>query len=155
QLIAKSEYDSAQAAYDAALTQVDAARAKEQSLAAAIVSAEAQLDVAEAMLQSARAQVKQKEAALQQGLADLEHTTIRAPVDGVVVSRAVDVGQTVAASLQAPTLFTIAQDLTKMQVDTSVVEADIGRIKLGDRATFTVDAFPTAKFTGQVVQIRQ
>ncbi|PYM03474.1 MAG: HlyD family secretion protein, partial [Candidatus Rokuibacteriota bacterium] len=155
QLIAKSEYDSAQAAYDAALTQVDAARAKEQSLAAAIVSAEAQLDVAEAMLQSARAQVKQKEAALQQGLADLEHTTIRAPVDGVVVSRAVDVGQTVAASLQAPTLFTIAQDLTKMQVDTSVVEADIGRIKLGDRATFTVDAFPTAQFTGEVVQIRK
>jgi HlyD family secretion protein len=99
--------------------------------------------------------VKQKEAALQQAQVDLDHTTIRAPVDGVVVSRAVDVGQTVAASLQAPVLFTIAQDLTKMQVETSVDEADIGRIKLDDRATFTVDAFPGEAFSGAVVQIRK
>ncbi|MBI1964357.1 MAG: efflux RND transporter periplasmic adaptor subunit [Candidatus Rokubacteria bacterium] len=155
QLIAKSDLDTAQAASDSAQAQHDSARAKEQAMAAAIVSAAAQLRVMEAMLQSARAQVKQKQAALQQAQVDLDHTTIRAPVDGVVVSRAVDVGQTVAASLQAPVLFTIAQDLTKMQVETSVDEADIGRIKLDDRATFTVDAFPGEAFSGAVVQIRK
>ncbi|HXG02459.1 MAG TPA: efflux RND transporter periplasmic adaptor subunit, partial [Candidatus Binatia bacterium] len=101
------------------------------------------------------AQVKQKEAALRQAEVDLEHTTIRAPVDGVVVSRQVDVGQTVAASLQAPTLFTIAQDLTRMQVDTSVDEADIGRVRLDGPAVFTVDAFPGETFRGRVVQIRK
>src|SRR5438094_442664 len=133
ELIAKSDLDSSQAAYDSAAAQLDSAKAREQSLAAAIGSAQAQLRVTAATLDSARAQVKQKQAALHQAQADLEHTTIRAPVDGVVVSRAVEVGQTVAASLQAPTLFTIAQDLTKMQVETSVVEADIGRIKVDDR----------------------
>ena len=107
------------------------------------------------MARLGRAQVDQKDAALKQAQVDLDHTTIRAPVDGVVVSRAVDVGQTVAASLQAPTLFTIAQDLTKMQVETSVDEADIGRIKLDDRATFTVDAFPGETFAGVVTQIRK
>src|SRR5437879_460265 len=107
--------------------QFDSARAREQALAAAIQSAIAQLRAAEAMLESARAQVEQKDAALKQAQVDLDHTTISAPVDGVVVSRQVDVGQTVAASLQAPVLFTIAQDLTKMQVETSVDEADIGR----------------------------
>jgi len=111
--------------------------------------------VAEAMLVSARAQVEQKDAGLKQAQVDLDHTTIRAPVQGVVVSRQVDVGQTVAASLQAPVLFTIAQDLTKMQVETSVDEADIGRIKLDDRATFTVDAFPGETFEGTVTQIRK
>lgn len=155
ELIARSERDSAQAAYDSAVAQLQAARAKEQAAAAAIGSAQAQLRVAEAQLQSARAQVKQKQAALQQAEVDLEHTVIRAPVDGVVVSRAVDVGQTVAASLQAPTLFTIAQDLTRMQVDTSVDEADIGRVRLDGQAMFTVDAFPRETFAGRVVQIRK
>ncbi|HEY3064415.1 MAG TPA: efflux RND transporter periplasmic adaptor subunit [Methylomirabilota bacterium] len=154
-LIAKSDLDTSQANYDAGVAQVDSSKAKEGSLEAGIKSAEAQLRVNTAMLQSSQAQVKQKEAALQQALVDLEHTTIRAPVDGVVVSRAVDVGQTVAASLQAPTLFTIAQDLTKMQVETSVDEADIGRIKLDDSVTFTVDAFPGETFPGRVVQIRK
>ena len=107
------------------------------------------------MLQGSRAQVKQRQAALDQARIDLEHTTIRAPVNGVVVSRAVDVGQTVAASLQAPTLFTIAQDLTKMQVETSVDEADIGRVVLDGPAAFTVDAFPHDKFSGRIVQIRK
>lgn len=155
ELIAKSELDSAQAAHDSASAQLDSARARERSVAAGIGSAEAQLRVAQAQLQSASAAVKQKEAALQQARVDLEHTTIRAPVDGVVVSRQVDVGQTVAASLQAPTLFTIAQDLTKMQVETSVDEADIGRIRLDDAATFTVDAFPGETFKGRVTQIRK
>src|SRR5881396_2807886 len=155
QLIAKSDLDSSQAAYDSAVAQFDSARAHEQAFASAIQSSTAQLRVTEAMLTSARAQVEQKHAALKQAQLDLDHTTIRAPVDGVVVSRQVDVGQTVAASLQAPVLFTIAQDLTKMQVETSVDEADIGRIKLDDRATFTVDAFPGETFTGTVNQIRK
>jgi HlyD family secretion protein len=155
ELIARSDLDSAQAAYDSAEATLDAARAKEQSAAAGVGSAQAQLRVADAQLESARAQVKQKEAALRQAQVDLDHTTIRAPVDGVVVSRQVDVGQTVAASLQAPVLFTIAQDLTKMQVETSVDEADIGRIHLDGPATFTVDAFPGDTFSGRVVQIRK
>jgi HlyD family secretion protein len=155
ELIAKSDLDSAQAVHDSALALLDAARAKEQSLVAGIQSAQAQLRVTEATLQSARAQVDQKRAALRQAQVDLDHTTIRAPVNGVVVSRAVDVGQTVAASLSAPTLFTIAEDLGKMQVEVSVDEADIGRIKLEDRASFTVDSFPDQTFTGTVTQIRK
>src|SRR5438093_3008210 len=154
-LIPKSDYDTAQAAYDAAVAMLDAARAKEESLAGAIGSAQAQLRVAEAMLQAARAQVEQKEAALHQASLDLEYTTIRAPVDGVVVSRAVDVGQTVAASLAAPTLVTIARDLTKMQVEVSVDEADIGRVRVDGPAKFTVDAFPGETFNGRVVQVRK
>jgi HlyD family secretion protein len=155
ELIAKSDLDSSQAAHDSSAALLDAARAKEQSLLAAIGSAEAQLRVNQAMLEAARAQAKQKRAALDQAQIDLDHTTIRAPVDGVVVSRAVDVGQTVAASLQAPTLFTIAQDLTKMQVETSVDEADIGKIRLDGPVTFTVDAFPGRTFPGEVTQIRK
>jgi HlyD family secretion protein len=99
--------------------------------------------------------VRQKQAALAQASVDLNNTYIRAPVDGVVVSRSVDVGQTVAASLQAPTLFLIAQDLTKMQVDTNVDEADIGRVALEQEATFTVDSYPGQTFRGRVMQIRQ
>ena len=155
QLIPRSDYDSAEALADANVAQLNAARAKEQSLGATIESAKANLRVAEAMLQGSRAVVKQRQAALDQARIDLEHTTIRAPVNGVVVSRAVDVGQTVAASLQAPTLFTIAQDLTKMQVETSVDEADIGRVVLDGPAAFTVDAFPHDKFSGRIVQIRK
>jgi len=155
QLIANSDLDTSQATYDAAVAQLDSTRAREQALGSGIQSAVAQLRVAQAALESARAQVKQKDAALKQAQVDLDHTTILAPVDGVVVSRQVDVGQTVAASLQAPVLFTIAQDLTRMQVETSVDEADIGRLKLDDRATFTVDAFPGDMFTGTVTQIRK
>jgi len=155
ELIARSDSDTSQANHDSAVAAVEAARAKEQAAAAAISSAEAQRRVAEAQLASARAQVAQKQAALQQARVDLEHTTIRAPVDGVVVSRQVDVGQTVAASLQAPVLFTIAQDLTKMQVETSVDEADIGRVRLDGPVTFTVDAFAGETFRGRVTQIRK
>ncbi len=154
-LIARSDLDSSQAGHDSAIAQVESAKAHEQALDSGIQSATAQLRVVQAMLVSARAQVDQKIAALKQTQLDLDHTTILAPVDGVVVSRQVDVGQTVAASLQAPILFTIAQDLTKMQVETSVDEADIGRLKLEDRATFTVDAFPGETFSGTVTQIRK
>src|SRR5881296_1883750 len=154
-LIARSDLDSSQAGHDSAIAQVESAKAHEQALDSAIQSATAQLRVTQAMLVSARAQVDQKNAGLKQAQVDLDHTTILAPVDGVVVSRQVDVGQTVAASLQAPILFTIAQDLTKMQVETSVDEADIGRLKVEDRASFTVDAFPGETFTGTVTQIRK
>ncbi|HBH01050.1 MAG TPA: HlyD family secretion protein [Candidatus Rokubacteria bacterium] len=155
QLIARSDMDSAQANHDSSAAQLESVRAREQALASAINSSLAQLRVADAGLASARATVEQRRASLEQARVDLDRTTIRAPVDGVVVSRQVDVGQTVAASLQAPVLFTIAQDLTKMQVETSVDEADIGRIRLDDRATFTVDAFPGETFSGTVVQIRK
>jgi HlyD family secretion protein len=154
-LVAQADRDTAQANSDSAAAQYEASRANEQSLSAAIQSALAQLRVQEAALESAKAQVEQKRAALKQAQVNLDHTTIFAPVDGVVVSRAVDVGQTVAASLQAPVLFTIAQDLTKMQVETSVDEADVGRIRVDDRATFTVDAFPSETFAGRVTQIRK
>jgi len=153
--IAQAEEDAAQAAHDSAAAQADAARAQEQAQESGVRAAEAQLRVVEAQLQSAQAQVAQNEAELRQAQVDLEHTIIRAPVDGVVVSRTVDVGQTVAASLQAPTLFTIAQDLAKMQVEVSVDEADVGRVRVGLRAGFTVDSFPGRTFTGQVMQIRK
>jgi HlyD family secretion protein len=94
-------------------------------------------------------------AALRQAEIDLERSVIRAPIDGVVIGRDVDRGQTVAASLEAPTLFTIAQDLRQMEVHARIDEADIGRIRSGQSAHFTVDAFPNRSFTGSVVQIRK
>jgi HlyD family secretion protein len=153
-LTAAADRDTAQAAYDAAVAQHESALAHEQALASAIGTAEAQRRVQEASLQAVRDQLEQKQAALAHAQINLDHTTIRSPVDGVVVNRAVDVGQTVAATLQAPTLFTIAQDLTRMQVETSVDEADIGRIRPDTPVTFTVDAFPGETFTGTVSQIR-
>src|SRR5215813_826249 len=153
--IAQADEDTAQAAHDSAVAQAESSKAQEDAQASQIRSAEAQLRVAEAQLQSALANVTQQEAGLRQAQVDLDHTAIRAPVDGVVVSRSVDVGQTVAASLQAPTLFTIAQDLTQMQVDTNVDEADVGRIKEGLRATFTVDSFANQIFSGAVMQVRK
>jgi HlyD family secretion protein len=129
--ISAEERNSAQAAYDSNVAAVDASNAQEQAAQFTIRAAQAQLEVAKAQLASAEAQVKQNTAALRQAQVDLDHTYILAPVDGTVVSRNVDVGQTVAATLQAPTLFLIAQDLTKMQVDTNVDEADIGRVHVG------------------------
>jgi HlyD family secretion protein len=103
----------------------------------------------------ARASVDEKRAQLKQRRLDLSYTVIRSPVDGVVISRDVDVGQTVAASLQAPTLFTIARDLRNMQVEVSVDEADIGQVKEGQRVVFTVDSFPEREYAGRVTQIRK
>ena len=154
-LIAQADEDTAQAAYDSAFAQVEASKAQEEAQLSSVRAAEAQLRVSEAMLKNAEAQVAQNEAALRQAQADLDRTYIRAPVDGIVVGRSVDVGQTVAASLQAPTLFTIAQDLRNMQVDTNVDEADVGRVRVGQTATFTVDSFPGRTFSGEVVQIRK
>jgi HlyD family secretion protein len=125
-LVARNDLDQAQVKYDQAI--------------ASVKTAEAQIGSAKANLASART--------------NLNYSIIRSPVNGTVVNRNVDVGQTVAASLQAPTLFTIAQDLTNMQVDTNVDEADIGRMKTGQTANFTVDSYPGETFTAQVFQVR-
>ncbi|MGD8983177.1 MAG: efflux RND transporter periplasmic adaptor subunit [Desulfobacteraceae bacterium] len=154
-IIAESEKDKAVAVYDQAVAQLNSAHAEVQAQESMVRSRGAALKMAKAQVEHALAQVKQREAALHQSRVDLEHTVIRSPVDGVVIERSVDVGQTVAASLQAPTLFTIAQDLRKMQVDTNVDEADIGRIRMGQRVTFTVDSFPGQEFKGFVKQIRK
>jgi HlyD family secretion protein len=116
---------------------------------------QAQFDLAQAEVATARATVAQRDAQLASARVDLARTEIRAPVDGVVIKRSVDVGQTVAASLQAPELFLIAKDLRDMQVDTSIDEADVGRMRIGQRATFTVDAFPGRSFSGEVKQVRK
>ena len=117
-------------------------------------SAAAQVSAALAQEHQARAQVQQKEAAVQVAQTNLDYTIIHAPIDGTVVARNVDVGQTVAASLQAPTLFTIAQDLTKMQVYAKTDESDVGQIRSGQKVTFKVDAYPRETFTGIVSQVR-
>jgi HlyD family secretion protein len=109
---------------------------------------------AQASLRAAEGAVSQTKGALLQAQTNLRYSVIRSPVDGVVISRAIDVGQTVAASFQTPTLFTIAKDLTKMQIEVSVDEADISRVRLGQDASFTVDSYPEQPFRGKVVQIR-
>ena len=133
----------------------DKAQFTERGAAEAVRTAEAQVRSAEAQVANAAAIVKQREAALASTRNDLAKTAITAPVDGVVISRQVDAGQTVAASLNTPTLFTIAQDLARMQVAVSIDETDIGKIRPEQRATFTVDAFPGRNFEGRVDQIRK
>jgi HlyD family secretion protein len=115
---------------------------------------QAELDAAQTAHEQALAQLKQTRAALDRARVNLKYSVIRAPIDGVVISRVVDVGQTVAASLQAPQLFVIANDLKEMQVEASVDEADIGQIREGQRVTFTVDAYPNEQFRGTVSQVR-
>jgi HlyD family secretion protein len=112
------------------------------------------VNAAKAALQQAEAQQKQKAAAVTVARTNVNNTIIRAPIDGTVIARSVDVGQTVAASLQAPTLFTIAQDLTKMQVYTNTDESDVGMIKPGQVVEFRVDAFPKRTFSGVVQEVR-
>lgn len=127
--------------------EVDAAQAQFDAAVAEYQSAEAQVD-------NALALVSQREASLRQSQVDLQRTDIRAPINGVVILRNVDVGQTVAASLQAPVLFEIAQDLSKIQIEADVNEADIGSVKEGNDVTFSVDAYPDREFTGVVRQVR-
>jgi HlyD family secretion protein len=117
-------------------------------------TAETNYETAEAQVSAAKAQVAQSEAALKTSEINLANTNIVSPVNGIVVSRNVDVGQTVAASFQTPTLFNIAQDLTKMQIDSNIAEADIGRIVVGQETEFTVDAYPDTIFKGKVSQVR-
>jgi len=151
----KEDLETAQTTYKSAVADHDALVAQQHAVEDNLKVAQAQVNVANSLLNANQAQVKQFTAALQSTQLDLDHTKITAPVDGVVVSRNVDVGQTVAASLAAPTLFLIAQDLTKMQVDTNVSEADVGRVRVSQPATFTVDAYPGQVFTGDVTSIRK
>ena len=141
---------SAQAALE--LTKLNATRT--QQLFTQKNSSQQDLDQAMANLHQAEANVKIKQGALDKAKADLDHCTITSPIDGVVISRSVDVGQTVAASLQAPIIFMIANDLTKMQIDSNVAEADVGVVTIDQNVDFTVDAFPTHTFHGKVTQVR-
>ena len=147
---AEGDLASAQAALE--LAKLNATRTEE--LFAKKTSSKADLDQAVANLHQAEANVKIKQGALDKAKADLDHCTITSPIDGVVISRSVDVGQTVAASLQAPVIFQIANDLTKMQIDANVAEADVGVLEVGQDVDFTVDAFPMRTFHGKVVQVR-
>lgn len=117
-------------------------------------TAQATRDIANATIEASLGSLEQARASLNQAQINLAYTTVISPIDGIVISRSVDVGQTVAASLSAPTLFLIAQDLTKMQVDTSVAEADVGKMNPGMSTTFTVDAYPQEHFKGTIRQIR-
>jgi len=139
--VSAAALDKAQATYEIAREQVK--------------TAQAQLAAGEAQVANVQAVVKQRESQLAQAKVDLDRTTIRAPVDGIVIKKSVEPGQTVAASLQAPELFVIAQDLRKMQVDTSIDEAEVGRIREGQAVTFTVDSFPGRTFRGSVGQVRK
>ncbi|MBK6907906.1 MAG: efflux RND transporter periplasmic adaptor subunit [Rhodocyclaceae bacterium] len=134
QFISVAEQETAQSNYDAVF---------------------AAFQVSEAQARSSAAVVKQREAQLAQARIDLGRTEIRSPVDGIVVKRSIEPGQTVAASLQSPELFIIARNLTDMRVETAVDEADVGRIVPGQKATFTVDAFPGRRFEGEVQQVRK
>lgn len=145
---ARTNTNAAEARYNQAAAQLEQARVSER------VSASSGLAQAEAQVKQARAQLQQTEASLKLAEVNLSHTTIASPIDGVVVSRNVDVGQTVAASLSAPTLFTIANDLTQMQVIANIDQADIGVINQSNRVSFTVDAFPGNNFGGTINQIR-
>lgn len=167
----QASVDQARANHSAAKGQLAKARAnatnaekslkRARELFAKGLIAEADLDIAEAAaistkadIQAATGSVEQTRAMLKQAEVNLGYTTIVSPVDGTVISRSVDVGQTVAASLQAPVLFEIAEDLARMQVNTSVTEADVGKLSAGMKASFTVDAYPQDRFQGKVRQIR-
>ncbi len=160
--IAQTAYRTADARYNQASAQLNQAILNEKvSAGAGQAQAVAQLQQSQAQIQQAEAQVQQAEAQVQQAQAslsvaevNLSHTTITSPIDGVVVSRDINVGQTVAASLSAPTLFTIANDLTKMQVIANIDQADIGLVEQAKTATFSVDAFPGQEFKGTIQQMR-
>ncbi len=150
--VTQAEGDMASA--QAALELAQANMGRTEDLVKKQNSARADLDQATANLHQAEANVKIKQGALDKAKADLNHCTITSPIDGVVISRSVDVGQTVAASLSAPVIFAIANDLTKMQIDSNVAEADVGVVSVDLNVEFTVDAFPARTFHGKVVQVR-
>lgn len=147
---AEKDYTRQKALYDADAVAQSTLEDNERALAVA----RANLDVSRAQLRSSNASLSQRLAALRSAEVDLERTIIKSPIDGVVISRNVDVGQTVAASFSAPVLFTIAQDLEDIRIDAAVVEADIGGINSGDTVQFTVDAYPDQDFGGVVEQVR-
>jgi HlyD family secretion protein len=151
-VVHQCEGDLANAKAALELAQLTAKR--KQDLVAQHAAAQADLDTAVASLHQAEATVQMKQANLERAKVDLDHCTIYSPVDGIVISRNVDVGQTVAAAMNAPVIFTIANDLTKMQIDSNVAEADVGNVELGQDVDFSVDAFPFRTFHGKVVQNR-
>lgn len=160
--VAQTAYLSAKARYDQAAAQLNQAILSEQSSSGAgiaqsqaqVEQSQAQVQQSQAQVQQAQAQVQQAEAALRLAEVNLGHTTITSPIDGIVVSRDVNVGQTVAASLSAPTLFTIAKDLTQMQVIANIDQADIGLVEQAKSVKFSVDAFPGRDFDGKIQQMR-
>lgn len=160
--LANTAYKTAEARYNQAAAQVNQAVLSERSSAGSgVAQSQAQLQQSQAQVQQSQAQVQQAQAQVQQGEAalrlaevNLAHTTITSPIDGVVVSRDVNVGQTVAASLSAPTLFTIAGDLTQMQVIANIDQADIGVVEQAKAVKFSVDAFPGKDFDGKIQQMR-
>jgi HlyD family secretion protein len=154
-VIAQQEYDTAKANYEAAQAQVTADQAQIEAARQNIQAAQASVQVAKSQLVTADAQARQAQSVLAQAQINLQHTRIIAPVDGTVVARRMDVGQTVASTLNPPTIFEIAQDLTKMQVDTNVDESDIGNVVKGQAATFIVDSYPDTLFRGTVIDIRK
>jgi len=149
-----AQAEAAVARADAALKEGQRQLRRSRELVKDNYVSQADVEAAEVEAETREADLKQAQAQLQSAAVDLSNTTIRAPIDGVVISRTIDVGQTVAASLQAPQLFLIANDLSQMQVETRIDEADIGRISPGLPVTFTVDAYPDLEFKGQVTQVR-
>ena len=154
-VVAVSQVDKSKAAWASSVAQEKASKAQVLAQQSAVAARDAQLSMARAEVKQARASVEQKKATLNIAKVELKNTYIRSPVDGVVIGKDIDIGQTVAASFQAPTLFTIARDLRKMQVETSIDEADIGQITSGQIASFTVDSFPSRTFIGTVNQVRK
>src|SRR5215218_2481221 len=153
--VAVTAYKTAEARYNQAVAQLNQAKSSEQSSSSAgIAQSKAEVQQSQAQVQQAAAQVQQAQAALNLAEVNLSHTTITSPIDGIVVSRDVNVGQTVAASLSAPTLFTIANDLTQMQVIANIDQADIGLVEQAKSVKFTVDAFPGKEFEGKIEQMR-
>lgn len=148
--VAEEEFSRIQSLHERGI----ASDAAHQTATAQLESARSERAVALAQITNARAALQQREATLEGARIDLERTVIRAPIDGVVIDRVVDVGQTVAASMSAPTLFTIAQDLSVVQIDAQVDESDIGQITQGQPASFSVDAFPGRTYEGRVEQVR-
>jgi len=154
---AAADLDNAQVKVADAERQYDRAKelaAKQLVAQSDLDAAKLAVDLAEATVRSIRAQVAQAQAAVSQAQLNLDHTVITAPIDGIVIGRSVDAGQTVAASLSSPTVFSIAADLAEMQINASIDESDIGRIRPAQRVTFQVDAYPNEHFTGTVAQIR-
>ena len=160
--VSQTAYRTAEARYNQAISQLNQAKLTEQSASsagiaqskAAVEQSQAQVQQSQAQVQQATAQVQQAQAALSLSELNLSHTTITSPIDGIVVSRDVNVGQTVAASLSAPTLFTLANDLTQMQVIANIDQADIGLVEQAKSVKFSVDAFPGKDFEGTIEQMR-
>ena len=149
------ELSQVRAQRDAGAADLRASFEQIQMKVEAIAIAEAEQQMAEANLENAQAVVEQRQAALDQARLDLDRTVLRAPIDGIIIKRDVNPGQTVAVSLEAKTLFKIANDLREMEVHGKIDEADVGQLKVGQPAEFTVDAYPNRTFSGQVLQIRK